>query len=80
MNRAAYKSSTNVVGFAGDWTQALWGTVEGVTVKISDQATLNVGESTINLFQQNMFAVLAEIEVGFIVTDEDAFRALTFVD
>lgn len=76
MNRAAYNATGPVVGFAGDWTQALWGTVQGVTVKISDQATLNVGESTINLFQQNMFAVLAEIEVGFIVTDEDAFVKL----
>jgi HK97 family phage major capsid protein len=78
MNRAAYKdTTTDVLGFAGDWSQALWGTVQGVTVKISDQATLTVGESTVNLFQQNMFAVLAEIEVGFIVTDEDAFVKLT---
>lgn len=77
-NRAVYKDdTTDVLGFAGDWTQALWGTVEGVTVKISDQASLTVGESTVNLFQQNMFAVLAEIEVGFITTDEAAFRKLT---
>jgi HK97 family phage major capsid protein len=77
-SRAAYKDATaDVLGFAGDWSQAMWGTVEGVSVKISDQATLNVGESTINLFQQNMFAVLAEIEVGFIVADEDAFVKLT---
>lgn len=77
-NRAVYKDdTTDVLGFAGDWSQALWGTVEGVSVKISDQASLTVGESTINLFQQNMFAVLAEIEVGFITTDEAAFRKLT---
>lgn len=77
-SRAAYKDgTTDVLGFAGDWTQALWGTVQGVQVKISDQATLTVGESTINLFQQNMFAVLAEIEVGFIVTDDSAFIKLT---
>lgn len=78
MNRAAYKdATTDVLGFAGDWSQAIWGTVEDVMIKISDQATLTVGESTINLFQQNMFAVLAEIEVGFIVADEDAFIKLT---
>lgn len=73
-SRHAYKSADATVGFAGDWTKAMWGTVEGVQVKISDQATLAVGEGeTINLFQQNMFAVLAEIEVGFLVQDEDAF-------
>lgn len=77
-SRAAYKdTTTDVLGFAGDWSQALWGTVEDVQVKISDQATLTVGESTVNLFQQNMFAVLAEIEVGFIVTDDAAFIKLT---
>lgn len=77
-SRAAYlDTTTDVLGFAGDWSQAMWGTVEDVQIKISDQASLNVGETTINLFQQNMFAVLAEIEVGFIVADEDAFVKLT---
>lgn len=77
-NRAAYKdTTTDVLGFGGDWSQAIWGTVEGVQIKISDQASLQVGEDTINLFQSNMFAVLAEIEVGFIVGDEDAFVKFT---
>ena len=65
-----------VVGFAGDWTQAVYGTVEGVQVAISDQATLTDGSSTINLFQQNMFAVRAEIEVGF-RCDTSVFNRLT---
>ena len=78
-SRAAYlDTTTDVLGFAGDWSQALWGTVEGVQIKISDQASLQVDEDTrIDLFQQNMFAVLAEIEVGFITTDAGAFRKLT---
>lgn len=66
----------NTVGFAGDWTQAMYGTVEGVTIGISDQATLVSGETTINLFQQNMFAVRAEIEVGF-RADVTVFNKLT---
>jgi len=70
-------SANDVIGFGGDWTKAMWGTVEGVQVKISDQATLTVGEENINLFQQNMFAVLAEIEVGFIVQDSAAFVKYT---
>lgn len=55
----------DIVGFAGDWSQALYGTVEGVKIDLSDQATLTKGNKTINLFQDNMFAVRAEIEVGF---------------
>lgn len=65
-----------VVGFAGDWTQAMYGTVEGVQIAVSDQATLTDGESTINLFEQNMFAVRAEIEVGF-RCDTTVFNKLT---
>jgi HK97 family phage major capsid protein len=77
-SRAAYLDATpDILGFAGDWTQAIWGQVEDVTIKISDQASLTVGGDTINLFQQNMFAVLAEIEVGFRISDADAFVALT---
>lgn len=66
----------NVVGFAGDWTQAMYGTVEGVQIGYSSDATLVDGNKTINLFQQNMFAVRAEIEVGF-RADTSVFNALT---
>ena len=67
--KGAYKAADNQVGVAGDWTQALWGTVEGVKIDYSKDASLTYTENdetkTINLFQQNMFAVRAEIEVGF---------------
>lgn len=66
----------NVVGVAGDWTKAIFGTVEGVVIDYSADATLVSGQTTINLFQQNMFAVRAEIEVGF-VADTDCFNILT---
>ena len=66
----------DVVGFAGDWTQAVYGTVEGVQIAIADQATLDDGGTSINLFQQNMFAVRAEIEVGF-RCDTTVFNKLT---
>lgn len=76
-SKGAYVSGApDVVGFAGDWTQAVYGTVEGVQIAISDQATLTDGSNTINLFQQNMFAVRAEIEVGF-RCDTTVFNKLT---
>lgn len=66
-----------VVGVAGDWSQALYGTVEGVKIDISDEATLKLADdSVLYLWQQNMFAVKAEIEVGF-RADTDLFNALT---
>lgn len=81
---AAYKAGTagtggnpDILGFAGDWSHALFGTVEGVTIDYSSDATLTLADSsTVNLFQNNMFAVRAEIEVGF-VAETDYFDALT---
>ena len=80
-SKAAYiedatAAKKHVVGFAGDWTQAMYGTVEGVQISISDQATLTDGSTTINLFQQNMFAIRTEIEVGF-RCDTSVFNKLT---
>lgn len=80
-SKGAYKAGTpNIVGFAGDWTQAMYGVVEGIKASISDQATLTVGSgddaTTINLWQQNMFAVRAEMEVGF-RADTACFNKLT---
>lgn len=80
-SRGAYVSgSPNTVGVAGDWTQAMYGTVEGVRIDYSSDATLTVGSGdsaqTINLFQKNMFAVRAEIEVGF-RADVTVFNRLT---
>ena len=90
--QAAYKAGSaaagssdepvpDIVGFAGDWTHAMWGTVEGVKIDISDEATLvykdqSNNDVTINLWQQNMFAVRAEIEVGFIA-ETNYFNMLT---
>ena len=77
LSKGAYVTGTpNVLGFAGDWSQAVYGTVEGVKIDYSSDATLDIGSgNVINLFQQNMFAVRAEIEVGF-RADTSVFNAL----
>lgn len=78
VNKGLYVAgSPNTVGIAGDFENAVWGSVEGIQVAISDQATLVNGEETINLWQQNMFAVRFEIEVAFAVKDVDQFVLLT---
>ncbi len=67
-------ATADKTGFAGDWeNSAVWGSVEGVKVAVSDQATLNDGGTQINLFQRDMFAVRAEIEVGFRLRDVNHF-------
>ena len=79
LSRRAYKSgaTADIVGFAGDWSQARWGMVDGINIAISEEATVNDGTRQINLWQRNMFAVRVEAEVGFVVADKDAFIKLT---
>ena len=74
--KAKADSAPAVVGIVGDWTQAVYGTVEGVQIAVSDQATLTTGSTTINLWQNNMVAVRAEIEIGF-RADTSCFNLLT---
>lgn len=76
----AYKagsSAANTLGFAGDWSQAVYGVVEDVKLEYATEATLNDGTNTINLFQRNMFAVRAEMEVGFVIKNANYFTRLT---
>lgn len=67
--KGAYKvgdaTNPDVIGFVGDWSQAMYGTVDGVNVDMSDQATLTIGGQQVNLWERNMFAIRAEIEIGF---------------
>lgn len=65
-------------GIAGDFAgSAVVGVVEDINVSISDQATINDNGTALHLWQRNMFAIRAEIEVGFIVRDKAHFNRLT---
>ena len=70
-----------IVGVAGDWTKALYGTVEGINISINTQGVVTIAagtsdETNVNLWQQNMVAIMAEVELGF-RADTDCFNLLT---
>lgn len=69
--------NVNVKGLAGEWSSAMWGSVEGIKVAMTDQGTINKGGVQYNLWQRNMFAIRAEVEVGFAVRDVNRFVKLT---
>lgn len=64
-----------LVGIAGDWSQAMYGTVEGVQIRFADQTGLTINSTQVNLWEHNMFAVRAEIELGF-RADTNCFNLL----
>ena len=72
---ALTKAETYCIG--GDWSQCMYGMVDGINIAYSEDATVNDGNNQINLFQRNMFAVRIECELGFVCSDDDAFVRIT---
>lgn len=63
------------LGLAGDWTKAVWGQVEGISIDISDNPVFNQDGTLYTAgWQDNMIGVRAEIHVGFIADDSQFVR------
>lgn len=77
-------ASGTTVGYAGDFSQVVWGQIGGLSFDVSDQATLDLsaaqdGSGIVSLWQNNLVAVRVEAEFGVLVNDPDAFVKLTNV-
>lgn len=67
---------TGVAGFAGDFTKGAWGAVGGISYKVSSEATVTINGELTSLFENNLVAVLAEAEYGYVNADLDSFVKL----
>jgi HK97 family phage major capsid protein len=76
MGEGVANASKTIVGYVGDWSQAAWGVVGGISYDVSDQATVTVNGSLTSLWENNLVAVRAEAEYGFLVNDTGAFVQL----
>ena len=63
----------NVLGYAGDWSKAVWGVVGGISYDVSTQATVTLDGELTSLWEHNLVAIRAEAEYGFHVADAEAF-------
>ena len=70
-----YDATTKTYGFAGDWSQAAWGAVGGISYNVSTEATVTINGVLTSLWENNLVAILAEAEYGFLVNDPSAFVA-----
>lgn len=73
MGEGVADPSFDIVGYAGDWSLAAWGVVGGISYEVSTQAAVTINGSLVSLFENNLVAVLAEAEYGWVVADTDAF-------
>lgn len=65
------------IGFGGDWNQAAWGVVGGISYDVSTEATVTINGELTSLWEHNLLAVRAEAEYGWLVNDTAAFVEYT---
>lgn len=58
-----------IAAVVGDYSHAVFAMRRDITIRMSNQATIDVGGTLHNLFQQNKSAVLWEMRIGFIAHD-----------
>ena len=68
---------TTVVGYGGDWTQVVWGQIGGINYDVSTQSTVTINGALVSLWENNLVAVRAETEFGFLANDVNAFVRIT---
>lgn len=74
---AVYDSTNKILAYGGDWSQAAWGVVGGISYDVSTEATVTIDGNLVSLFENNLVAVRAEAEYGWLVNDVDAFVKYT---
>lgn len=72
-----YAATPKIYGYAGDWTQVAWGAVGGISYKVSTEASVTINGALVSLFENNLVAILAEAEYGFLVNDPASFVKFT---
>lgn len=73
IGEGVYDGTTKTLGFGGDWSQTAWGAVGGISYKVSTEATVTINGELVSLFENNLVAILAEAEYGWLVNDPQAF-------
>lgn len=68
-----YDATTKVYGYLGDWSQVAWGAVGGISYRVSTEAAVTINGALVSLYENNLVAILAEAEYGFLVNDAASF-------
>lgn len=73
MGEGVADPSADILGYVGDWSQAAWGVVGGITFATSREASVTINGALVSAFENNLVVIRAEAEYGFLVNDADAF-------
>lgn len=62
----------DVVAFGGNFRKAAWGVVGGINYRVSTEATVTINGQLTSLWENNLVAVLAEAEYGYVNSDVES--------
>jgi HK97 family phage major capsid protein len=72
-----YAATPKIYGYLGDWTQTAWGAVGEISYSVSTEATVTINGTLTSLWENNLVAILAEAEYGWLVNDAASFVKFT---
>jgi HK97 family phage major capsid protein len=73
MGEGIWNTTVKSLAYAGDWSQAVWGAVGGINYSVSTEATVTINGVLVSLWENNLVAIRAEAEYGFLVNDPASF-------
>jgi HK97 family phage major capsid protein len=74
-----FANTPKIYGYLGDWSQVAWGSVGGISYSVSTEASVTINGALVSLWENNLVAILAEAEYGFLVNDPASFVKYTNV-
>jgi HK97 family phage major capsid protein len=74
---AGTPNTGGIVGYGGDWSQLVWGSVGGISYDVSTQTAVTIGGVLTSLWEHNLVAIRAEAEFGVLINDVNAFVKYT---
>jgi hypothetical protein len=72
-----YAATPKIYGYLGDWSQTAWGAVGEISYSVSTEATVTINGALTSLWENNLVAILAEAEYGWLVNDAASFVKFT---
>lgn len=72
-SKAVHQADSTVEAIGGDWTQAAWGVIGGISYAVSTEASVTINGTLSSVWEKNLVAIRLEAEYGFVVNDADAF-------
>lgn len=70
-------TATDLRMIGGDWSKVAYGVGTNISYTVSREATVTIDGTLTSLWENNLVAMLAEAEYGFVVGDPDAFVRYT---